>query len=75
MLDLFVNSDVRGKGYGRKLINATAEAAQNRPGGCLRVYWVTQHGNATARKLYDTLASTEFVMYRMPLPVTDQKKD
>ncbi|KAH8894507.1 putative acetyltransferase [Thozetella sp. PMI_491] len=67
--DLFVDPEIRGKGYGRKLIEATADAAQKK--GCGRLYWATKEDNTTARRLYDSVAKYEFVMYRMPLP-TDQ---
>lgn len=61
-LDLYVDEAVRGKGAGRKLIQAVAEEA--RKAGCARLQWTTQHGNP-ARKLYDELAKCEFVYYRM----------
>ena len=64
MIDLFVDPEVRGKGYGRDFILAVAEEA--RKYGCYRVQWTTKHGNP-ARKLYDQMASCEFVQYRMPL--------
>ena len=34
--------------------------------GCFRVQWTTQHGNP-ARKLYDELATCDFVQYRMKI--------
>lgn len=64
--DLFTAPDVRGQGVGRALIDEVAEWA--RVEGCARVYWMTQEGNATARRLYDEVAELEgFVVYRMPL--------
>ncbi|WP_443750405.1 GNAT family N-acetyltransferase [Asticcacaulis solisilvae] len=53
--DLFVAESVRGKGAGRKLIEATVDHAKSRH--CERVYWVTHDHNATARALYDKVAS------------------
>ncbi|EWZ97227.1 D-amino-acid N-acetyltransferase [Fusarium oxysporum] len=35
--------------------------------GFMRVQWVTKHDNTAARKLYDTLAESQFVQYRMAL--------
>ena len=35
---------------------------------CNRVYWVTQEGNVSARRLYDHIAKkTDFVQYRHTL--------
>lgn len=62
--DLFVDASARGSGAGRKLINAVYEEAKRR--GLTRVYWHTDKGNQTARKLYDKLATlSDFVQYRM----------
>ncbi|CEF85677.1 hypothetical protein FGSG_07600 [Fusarium graminearum PH-1] len=63
--DLFVDPSVRGEGLGRKLTEAVADIGREM--GCTRVQWVTKHDNATARKLYDTMAETQFVQYRMTL--------
>jgi GNAT superfamily N-acetyltransferase len=52
--DLFVDSNVRRSGCGRKLIEAVADAARER--GCLRLYWTTKEDNVTARSLYDRIA-------------------
>lgn len=59
-----MDHQLRGKGYGRKLIQAVAHEARLK--GCFRLQWATQHGNP-ARKLYDELAVCEFVNYRMDL--------
>ena len=62
--DLFADPDVRGKGVGRALIVAVQEA----PGrlGVTNVYWMTHETNATARKLYDSVARrTGFIEYDM----------
>ena len=52
--DLYVDAAARGSGAGRRLIEAVYAAAdeENAP-----VYWITQEGNAAARRLYDTLAA------------------
>ncbi|KAJ5387372.1 acyl-CoA N-acyltransferase [Penicillium cosmopolitanum] len=63
--DLFVDPAVRGKGQGRKMIQAVADASKEM--GCLRLQWLTKHDNVTARRLYDTMADTSFVQYRMGL--------
>ncbi len=60
--DLYVDDQVRGGGHGRALIEAVYAAADER--AAARVYWVTQTGNATARRLYDRIATlTDFVQY------------
>lgn len=53
--DLYVAESARGKGVGRKLIEATVDHAKSRH--CERVYWVTHETNAQARALYDKVAS------------------
>jgi GNAT superfamily N-acetyltransferase len=61
--DLFTSPDARGKGVGRALIEAVYAAADSR--GADQVYWLTQAFNATARRLYDQVASaTPFIKYR-----------
>lgn len=52
--DLFVDSTARGRGCGRRLIEAVAAAARER--GCHRLYWTTKEDNAIARSLYDRIA-------------------
>lgn len=65
--DLFTAPEVRGQGVGRALIGAVADWAHGQ--GCGALYWMTQESNATARLLYDQLASNDgFIVYRMPLP-------
>ena len=62
--DLYVDADARGSGAGRALINAVYQEAKSR--GVSRVYWHTDKGNETARKLYDKVATlSDFVHYRM----------
>ena len=61
--DLFVDPNVRGTGAGRALIEAVYEVADEKQAA--RVYWATQHYNATARKLYDRIATlSDFIQYR-----------
>ncbi|MEO1200616.1 MAG: GNAT family N-acetyltransferase [Pseudomonadota bacterium] len=53
---------MRGGGVGRALIEAVSDAANAR--GVSRVYWQTQEFNATARALYDKVATlTPFRVY------------
>lgn len=62
--DLFVAPEHRGQGIARQLINSVVDAAKVHP--AQRVYWLTQEGNATARLLYDKVASpTGFIQYRI----------
>jgi GNAT superfamily N-acetyltransferase len=61
--DLFVDPRARGNGIGRALIEAVYAYADAR--GCSRTYWMTQENNATARALYDKVATkSPFVQYR-----------
>jgi GNAT superfamily N-acetyltransferase len=52
--DLFTAEAARGKGVGRRLIEAVYEQA--RLAGVVNVYWRTHSTNATARRLYDQVA-------------------
>lgn len=64
--DLFTSEAARGKGVGRALIEAVYEEA--RKAGSPRVYWLTHETNATARRLYDHVATNSgFIVYRKPL--------
>lgn len=63
--DLFVAEAARGTGAGRRLIEAVYDAAD--AAGAPGVYWLTQTGNATARRLYDALGTpTDFMRYDRP---------
>ncbi|WP_127090030.1 GNAT family N-acetyltransferase [Aquabacter cavernae] len=65
--DLFVAPGVRGGGVGRALISHVYDFAAAR--GCSRVYWLTQEGNAAARRLYDEVAERSgFIQYRWTPP-------
>ena len=52
--DLFTAEAARGKGVGRRLIEAVYGRA--RLAGVAQVYWRTHATNATARRLYDQVA-------------------
>lgn len=61
--DLFTAPEARGRGVGKALIEAVYQAADAR--GADQVYWLTQEFNATARRLYDQVATaTPFIKYR-----------
>jgi GNAT superfamily N-acetyltransferase len=62
--DLYIDPSLRGKGHGREMIMAAADAAKE--AGCFRLAWSTKHDNP-ARKLYDELAACDFVEYRRKL--------
>lgn len=64
--DLFTAEAARGKGVGRGLIEAVYEQA--RLAGVVNVYWRTHASNATARRLYDSVAvDSGFVVYKKSL--------
>lgn len=64
--DLFTLPSARSRGVARGLIEAVAEQA--RAEGAARYYWLTQSHNATARALYDKVAShAGFIRYDYPL--------
>ncbi|MGY3300634.1 GNAT superfamily N-acetyltransferase [Pseudomonas sp. TE6288] len=64
--DLYVDSEIRGLGIGRQLIEhvyATAKAA-----GCIKVHWLTHETNATAISLYEQVAERPgFIQFRKAL--------
>lgn len=63
--DLYAAPDMRGRGVGRKLIEAVYKAADDH--GAPSVYWLTQEFNHTARDLYDRVAVlTPFIKYQRP---------
>jgi ribosomal protein S18 acetylase RimI-like enzyme len=62
--DLFVAPEARGSGAGRALLAHLRVLAHERGLGVVR--WVTREDNATARALYDTVATaTPLVTYDM----------
>lgn len=64
--DLFVEKEARGSGVGRLLLQDLVDLGKAR--GWEYLYWHTQAGNATARRLYDEFAAVDdFVKYRVRL--------
>ena len=64
--DLFTATHLRGRGVGRRLIEAVYEEA--RAAGCTRVYWQTQATNVAGRALYDKVAAHKgFIVYSREL--------
>lgn len=64
--DLFVAAEARGCGAGRALLDDLLELAKAR--GWSRLYWHTNTGNETARRLYDQYTQADdFVRYRLVL--------
>ena len=61
--DLFVDPKVRGAGVGRALINELEKIAIAK--GSKRLYWTTATDNEVARKLYDKVAITDRVQYKI----------
>jgi GNAT superfamily N-acetyltransferase len=61
--DLFVDPVVRGKGVGYALIKELENIAMSK--GSKRLYWTTAPDNSTARKLYDRVAITDRVQYKI----------
>lgn len=53
--DLFVAPEARGAGAGRLLIEHVRDWAERN--GSAKVYWLTAESNATARALYDRVAT------------------
>ncbi len=64
--DLFVEPELRAKGYGRAMIAHVYERAKEM--GCSRVWWLTHESNTDAMVLYDRVADKPgFVQYRKVL--------
>jgi GNAT superfamily N-acetyltransferase len=64
--DLFVADTARGMGVGRALISDLQALAKHR--GWHRLYWHTDHDNARARALYDSIVPSDgHVRYRIAL--------
>ena len=61
--DLYTDPSARGMGVGRALIEAVYRKADEN--ATPSVYWMTQHFNETARRLYDEVATlTPFIKYQ-----------
>lgn len=67
MNDLYVDSEVRGEGIGRALIEASAAVARERGAPCLE--WATAPDNETAQRLYDSTGAerSTWVEYALKL--------
>jgi GNAT superfamily N-acetyltransferase len=67
MNDLYVEPEARGKGIGRKLIEAGREVARER--GAAHLEWATAPDNHTAQRLYDSTGAkrSEWVEYELGL--------
>jgi len=64
--DLFVCSDERGRGVGRRIVDQLIHRARANEWGT--VYWHTQAGNTGARALYDSYClADDFVRYRLTI--------
>lgn len=64
--DLYVDSELRGTGAGRALIEAVYAVGD--AAGTPMVYWLTQDFNTQARQLYDRIAVvTPFIRYNRKL--------
>lgn len=64
--DLFVAPQARGQGLGRALIEDLIAIGRAR--GWQRLYWLTEIGNTTARRLYDSFCADDgHIRYRMRL--------
>ncbi|QND49254.1 GNAT family N-acetyltransferase [Rhizobium lusitanum] len=62
--DLFVDESARGQGVGRALLDDLVSLCKTK--GWARLYWHTEEGNATARKLYDSyIESDGLIRYRI----------
>jgi len=61
--DLFVDPAVRSKGVGLALIKELENIALKK--GAKRLYWTTAPDNETARRLYDKVAITDRVQYKI----------
>jgi len=62
--DLFVDSQARGNGLGRALIDDLVALGRDR--GWSRLYWHTRQSNDTARRLYDSyVEADDFIRYRL----------
>ena len=65
--DLFVLPEARGSGIAAALIREVQGHAAAR--GAAQVYWLTAEDNATARRLYDRVATkTPFIKYMCEVP-------
>ncbi len=62
--DLFVDESARGHGVGRALLDDLVALCKKN--GWARLYWHTEEGNVTARKLYDSYVKSDgHIRYRI----------
>jgi len=66
MSDLLVRANQRGKGVGRALIDACADAARER--GCAWVEWLTHVNNRTAQRLYEQTGANRDTWFGYDIP-------
>ncbi|MEO0329508.1 MAG: GNAT family N-acetyltransferase [Pseudomonadota bacterium] len=65
LVDLYTEPNLRGKGIGRKLIEAVYAIGDET--GAESVYWLTQDFNEAGRALYDKVGKlTPFIKYQQP---------
>lgn len=64
--DLYVNPEAQKSGYGKALVKKVEEIAK-KDGDAARLYWTTSPDNVTARRVYDSIATTNRVAYRIDL--------
>ncbi|MEM8649898.1 MAG: GNAT family N-acetyltransferase [Pseudomonadota bacterium] len=63
MIDLFVESDLRGKGVGRALVEMVHTTAKQN--GIPSTYWETKDSNQNGRRLYEKIATKiPYIMYQ-----------
>lgn len=63
--DLYTDASVRGRGVGRALIEAVYAEAD--AAAAPHVWWLTQHFNSEARRLYDRVGRlSDFIRYDRP---------
>lgn len=67
MEDLFVREGTRGRGVGRKLLDACGALARDR--GCAALAWETSPGNERAQRLYDATGAehSTWLAYRLAI--------
>jgi len=66
----FENIQAGGTAFRKNLQVIVAVYERAQAAGSPRVYWLTQEGNAVARRLYDRVAERSgFIQYRRQFPV------
>lgn len=71
MNDLFVAESARGRGIGRRLIDAAADAARRR--GLHHLEWYTAPDNATAQRVYDATGAARSTWISYELSTKDEE--